>query len=117
MLSTRKDYAYCASQYARYGLTDTAEEMISLLNILEAHGETLESLHETEGDIFCNMCILKDEITEREIAEGLQQCNRFIPFAELEDYIHAEEENGQTMEDIMNGLTRTTDGYVETLLV
>ena len=126
ILSNSKQYNYAISNYDKYNLGLQSEyEMMSLLNKLEGHGETLDSLHECNYNEFCDMVFDNcRNFTDAEIAEGVMECNAF--FTSKEQYL---EWTNETTEDLKflsemwdnqlkNGsIVKTTDGYVELCIV
>lgn len=125
--SNSKQYNHIISNYDKYNLSlDSQEDMLRLLNILEAHGETLDSLHDCRGqfDGFCNKVNVYDDIvTDAELADGILATNAFYKSKEeflscylddddYQDYVELWEDN------IKHGDTiQTTDGYVEINIV
>lgn len=115
-----------------YDLVDTKEEFIALLNILQAVGENLDSLHDVAfigENEFCDIIHKGYWETDREVVETLFEFCTFYTEQEFienildrrEDY-ESEEEYVEDMrleasDDPNDGnndcqITRTEDGYV-----
>lgn len=75
--SSWRRYCYAVANWSEYDLVDTKEQFIALMNILEAHGENLDSLHNCE-DEFCGI-IFSNPGTDRDIVRGLFEYNSFFP--------------------------------------
>ena len=124
---------YILEHWNEYNLTDTRAEFIALLNILDAHGETIDSLHAVAlngEDLFCG--IYHGFENDRDTVSTLFEYNQFIADAwEIQDIIETRladytdaygKEEADTeikamyCDDIYCDelITRTTDGYVYT---
>lgn len=104
------------------GIVDSQEDMLKLINILDAHKEDLKSLQEFvayQDDAFCGFIWVDLPDTEREVAELLFEHNRF--YRKWEDLLTAciEACMGTEMnfEEYMSGedIRKTPDGYVRVL--
>lgn len=99
-------------------ITDSYDESLELLNILEKHGETLESLYDacTEGS--CNFCdILMNNITSaRDVVKALKEYNVFLKGEEqfLEYIDKLSKDSGVSAEEYKDSIdwAKTSDGYV-----
>lgn len=79
-----KQRLYILSHWQDYDLVDSRGEMIKLLNVLEVHGETLDSLHNSTGE-FCG--IYMDYVDDRSVVKALFEHNLFFATRyELERY-------------------------------
>lgn len=70
---------YVLSHWNEYNLVDSQEEMLKLLNILEAHEENLDSLHDISmgnTEWLCGILFL-DAPTDREVKKVLFEYNAF----------------------------------------
>ena len=121
--------AYTVRNWASYGLTDTKKDFIALLNILQACGENLDSLHDAyfNGinefcDILHNGCWESD----RAVADALFEFCSFYTEQEFIDWLlekredyddpgeYVEDMRVDASDDIFNDvqIIRTEDGYV-----
>lgn len=130
-------YNYMLKHWKEYNLTDTKEDFIALLNILEAHGETIDSLHHAVFncyDFFCDYWFC-DVQNDRDAVEVIFNFNRFIDnvedlkeflYEELQDlrdddYFTREEQDRIFKEDYCDDenpdsiITKTRDGYVHSV--
>ncbi|MEY8352568.1 hypothetical protein AALB39_04335 [Lachnospiraceae bacterium 54-53] len=102
---------HIAQNYAAYELgINSPAEMLILLNILEAHNETLEDIANFTSHAVDN--IFKRDITRKDIVEALMECNVFFD-GENDEFLQDREpdflENG-----LASGrIAKTTNGYVE----
>lgn len=123
LVSNSKQYNYIISNYDKYNLGLQSEyEMMSLLNKLEGHGETLDSLHYCDYNGFCNIMFSDNygELTDERIADAVDECNSFFPSKQT--YLEWTETEGEDLQilsemwddSIASGnIVKTTDGYVE----
>lgn len=113
---------YILDHWQQYNIVDSREEMFSLLNILEAHNETLDSMHDvymgnTEFccSIFYNMGVSSD----RETVKAIFDHNVFYTSydAMIQAYKEAAEEEETTLEEYMEfeDIRQTSNGYVRVL--
>lgn len=118
-------YQYSIDNYKKYGIECIRSElsMLGLLNILEAYGENLDSLHNTDGYDFCDVffCNTHEELTDSRIAEAVLECNMF--YRHIDDLICTESDVCESWEEVVTNvkealsndedLVKTTDGYVK----
>lgn len=106
---------YIVRNFNKYGIRGikSADDMIELLNILQAHDETLESFHGGHSE-FCG--IFGDMPDDNETYKALIEFNCF--YRTLEEYLEIARENaeydGLTIEEYTEyeTLYQTEDGYV-----
>ena len=98
-------YNQIAQNYVAYDIgINSPADMIALLNILEAHGETLEDIANFTSHAISN--IFKPDITRRDIVEALMECNVFF---DGNDCDFGYMESGLASMKVI----KTTNGYVE----
>ena len=120
---------YAIAHWRSYDLTDTEQDFIALLNILQACGESLDSLHGTlingENE-FCDILHNGCWESDREIADALFEFCTFYTEEEFIDWIlekredydvpeeYVEDMRIDAADDIFNDVqvTKTEDGYV-----
>lgn len=102
-MTTLQQYYNIADNYKKYNLVDTKEDMIALLNILEAHKETLDSLHNAE-DSFCS--IYGNWKSDRDVVNALFEYNAFYT---------SEKEFFQTMEENAKDNQETFEEYIQNI--
>lgn len=125
-----KKRAFIIDNWRAYNLTDTRREFIALLNILDAHGETIDSLHEVcTNDLFCGIFYNGEIENDRDVVAALMLNNSFYTPDSFPAYIaeiidnsryngETPAETAETVRTILNEgdgstlVTRTTDGYV-----
>lgn len=128
--SNSKKYNYIISNYNQYnlGLKDK-NDMLILLNKLEAYNETLDSLHDCNGfmDGYCDLVVTSQDgfYTDEHIANAVNETNAF--FESKEKYLEFTEVDNQedlqflsTLWDELvecGSIVKTTDGYVELAIV
>jgi hypothetical protein len=64
----------------KYNLVNTKEDMLALLNILEAHKETLDSLHDVimgNSQWVCSIFFYPIPATDKEVVNGIMMHNSF----------------------------------------
>lgn len=111
----RKDYIL--ENWQSYNIVDTQDEMKKLLNILEAHGENLDTFHvATSG--FCG--IYGEFADDKDTVQTLFAFNYFYNNREEMEAImreDAEEVCGITLEEYLEGedIRETSDGLVRVL--
>lgn len=74
-----KQRDYIIKHWKKYNLTDTKEEFVALLNILESYGETIDSLHNTtlnDTKVFCG--IVGEFANDRDTVAALFEFNTFL---------------------------------------
>jgi hypothetical protein len=120
---------YLVKNWKKYNVADTEEDFIALLNILQACGESLDSLHDAffnGSDEFCDIYHGKSWESDREVADTLLEFCTFYKekgFIDMilgrrEDYETSAEWSeaifGATSDDNVNDtqITKTEDGYV-----
>lgn len=120
---------YLVKNWKKYNVADTEEDFIALLNILQACGESLDSLHDAffnGSDEFCDIYHGKSWESDREIADALCEFCSFYMEKEFIDMIldrRADYETSAewseaifdaTSDDNVNDtqITKTEDGYV-----
>ena len=123
---------WATDHWKDYGLADSKKDFLALLNILQACGENLDSLHDVclnGSREFCDIVSTYGWGSDREVADALlQYCSFFTQdeFMELilecrEDYETQEEyveamrrEASDEPEDFSDvQITKTEDGYVK----
>ena len=123
--------AYLMKNWYRYNLTDTNEEFLDLLNILQACGESIETLHETVfngGDEFCDIVHSGPWESDRQVVDALFEYCAFYKDKDFIDMIldrrndyntskeWADDIIDEARDDIDGNndvqITRTEDGYV-----
>lgn len=123
---------YLVKNWRNYHVTDTKEEFIALLNILQACGENLDSLHDvcvngiTE---FCDIVHFSGWESDRDVADTLFEFCAFYREKDFIDMILDQVENYDNVNewalaiidearDDVNGnndvqISKTEDGYVK----
>ena len=110
-----KTYNHIAQNYAAYELElNSPEEMLTLLNILEAHGESLEDIANYTSHAIDN--IFNSDITRKDIVQALMECNVFFD-GENSDYLQDREVNFLKSGLASGRIFKTTNGYVEINIV
>ena len=125
-----KKRAFIIDNWRAYNLTDTRREFIALLNILDAHGETVDSLHDVcTGGLFCGIFYNGEIESDRDVVEGLFLNNEFYTPESFPAFVNGviedscyegdtPAETAEKVREILNDgdgsaiVTRTTDGYV-----
>lgn len=77
---SKKMKEYILSNWKSYNVVDSREEMVKLLNILEAHNETLDSLHDVifnNHEFFCGIYFNSGPKTDRDVVKTLYAYNCF----------------------------------------
>lgn len=106
------------SHWNEYNLVDSAEEMLKLLNILEAHDETLESLHDISMGNTRWLCeIYFDKApTDREIKDTLFMYHSFYKNKEelVRSYVFDAAEDDELFEEYIRYETilESSDGFI-----
>lgn len=104
-------YNHIAQNYAAYELgLNSPEEMLTLLNILEAHDESLEDIANYTSHAIDN--IFKSDITRKDIVQALMECNVFFD-AKNSDYLQDREADFLESGLASGRIIKTTNGYVE----
>ncbi len=104
-------YNQIAQNYAAYDLgINSPAEMLTLLNILEAHGEALEDIANFTSHAIGN--IFKPDITRKDIVQTLMECNVFFDEKNSE-YLQDREADFLESGLVSGRIIKTTNGYVE----
>ena len=110
---------YILSNWDKYNVVDSREKMLSLLNVLEAHNENLDTLHDIvmgNTDMLAGIWITSNPQTDREVVKILYEYNYFFKTEEeLHSYIrNIAEECDLTFEECLESedVVKTQDGYV-----
>lgn len=108
---------YILKSWAAYRVADTKEEFVALLNILQACGENLDSLHNAvfnEHFEFCDIYHGGAWDSDRELADSLREFCTFYTEKEFIDMILERRENYDTSaewaEEIQSETTDEPDG-------
>ena len=127
-----KQREYILNNYNQYGIEDikTKEDMIVLLNILEAHDETLDGLHDVQPyDMFCDIFFNYSGVDDNYVYNTLFEYNIFYASKKalvdglresFEEYDEIKTLDDDELIDYISEnwddvITKTTDGYVRTL--
>ena len=119
--------SYCIKHWQDYKIVDTKEDFIKLLNILEAHGENLDTFANAviNGLPFCRY--LEAYPDYREEAQFLLSCHSLLTPDELgqmlTEFMEEEKEGGYYDEEMFKRtygdcefsdimIEKTTDGYI-----
>ena len=107
---------YILENWKRYDVVDTRERMIALLNILEAHGETLDSFLRAS----CSFCGIEGIFSDdRDKTQTLFDHNCYYKNMEELNKICAEDAEcaGMTLEEFLEDedIRKTSDGLVRVL--
>ncbi len=122
---------YLIKNWRKYRVADTKEDFIALLNILQACGENLDSLHDAYingADEFCDIVRWAGWDSDQDVANTLFEFCTFYREKDFIDMILERREDYDTSEewanDIINEasddinacsdvqITKTDDGYV-----
>lgn len=105
--------------WGKYKIVSSQKDMVALLNILEAHGETLDSLHDVtigNSDWVCSICFSPENITDRDVAKGIMMHNSFYKTHDELMQVMAEnaEDAEVSLEEYLKqqDIRTTSDGYV-----
>ncbi len=122
---------YLVSNWEKYDIVDTKDDFVALLNILQACGEHLDSLHDVCANGRIEFCDIYCEgwSTDREVVESLLNFCTFYTEQEFIDMILNEKENYDDMSEYVEEMrreatddpsgnndvqiTKTEDGYVK----
>ena len=108
-------YDKISQNYVAYDIgIDSSAEMLDLLNILEAHGETLEGIANFTSHAISN--IFKPNITRKDIVEALMECNVFFD-GESSEYLQDREADFLESRLASGKIIRTTSDYVEVNII
>ena len=112
---------YILSNWKAYGIAESEEEMKKILNILEAHDETLDSMHDASmgnRDECCGIFFEPGE-DDRTVVKVLYDFNIFYPSLEemRKAYEELTEDTDETVAEFVESedIRKTTDGYVRVL--
>ena len=119
---------YIMAHWVEYNLADTKEDFLALLNILESMDENIDTLHNAVFNGYDEFAgyYIADCATDREAVDVLLYFNRFMTVEELKVFLYDSiEYDGMEMtkecycdNDFSDDrITRTTDGYVHTIMV
>lgn len=104
---------YIVSHWEKYNLTDSREDFIALVNVLQACGESIESLHEAfiNGDYeYCDIYHGEAWDDEREIVNALFEYSTFYTEAEFINYMIERQADYDSMEEYTEAIRdETTD--------
>lgn len=110
---------YTLANWEKYNLVNSHEEMVKLLNILEAHGESIETLHEAENE-FCGISRNGGNFeNDKDTVRALYEFNEF--YADKEEFyeimIILAEDAGLSVSEFMEDedIRETADGIVRVL--
>lgn len=110
------------SKWHIYNMVDNSKEMFELVNILEAHGESPESLQEfvaSKEDVFCGFVWIDLPDNEYEVSKLLFDHNRFYQTKEalLSACCLEKEDTDMTLAEFLAGedIYKTSGGYVRIL--
>lgn len=112
---------YTLENWGKYNLTDSKQEFIALLNILEAREETLDSLHDVVFNSYNNFCGITGSCwkSDRDVVKTLFDFHQF--FTSKEEFDSVMKENAEnsdcTLEEFIEGedIRYTSDGIVRVL--
>lgn len=119
-LSFEKRHSYMLKNWQSYNVVDSEEDFTILLNMLEANGETLDSLHHTyfNGlDEFMGIIGFWD--SDRDIASAVFEFNIFYKDIEelalcvIENAWFDDIEVSELIDDMLPNLKKTYNGYVQ----
>ena len=99
--------AYKVSNWDKYKVAKSQQEFISLLNILQACDETLDSLHSAyfNGyDIFADIYREGGWGSDREIVESLYEFCKFFTESEFIDYILEQRDNYESEAEYVDAM-------------
>lgn len=111
---------YIMEHWNEYNIVDSKEDMLKLLNILDAHGENLDKMHDLYmgNTAFCCQIYFNmgGVSSDRETVSVLFDYHVFFTTYEsmIEWYKERAEEMEMTLEDFMEyeDIRKTEDGYV-----
>ena len=114
---------YILNNWEAYNIVDSQEEMIKVLNILEAHNENLDTMHDVimgNTEWLCGILIGSAPSTDGEVKDILYDFNCFYKtMEELKEDIRelAEECCNQSVDEFLEfeDIRQTSDGFVRVL--
>lgn len=126
--------AYQIRNWKKYNITDTKKDFIAVLNILEAHGENLDTLHDAAFNGFTSFCGIVGRFeNDRDTVRALFEFNTFYDnpadlaaliyyrIEDLKDDYTREEIDAEIKatfcddENPDDMIIRTADGYVHSV--
>lgn len=111
-----KRRAYMLNNWQAYNLTDTKEEFISLLNVCEAVGETIDSIHDAYiNGGFCGISACDEWNDEREIVDSLLYFSTFYTVEDFKERLY-EELNFAYEYDNEHGGNEETESFIHTYI-
>ena len=117
-----KQKQFFLNSWQQYNIVDSREQMLALLNILEAHGENLDTMHDIymgNSDFCCSIFYNMGVSSDRETVQAIFEHNVFYTSydAMIAAYQEAADEEETTLEEYMEyeDIRKTTDGYVRVL--
>lgn len=115
---------YILNNWNAYDIVDSIEEMLVLLNILEAHKENLDSLHDVPYQGYTEFCgIVGTYEDDRDVVSALFEHDVFYETMEdlhrviMEDIECSYNDGEMTLEEYLEteDIRKTSDGYVRVL--
>lgn len=116
---------YVLSHWNQYNMVDSQEEMVEVLNILEAHDENLDTLHDVvmgNTKWLCGIWINSHPQTDREVKDILYEYNIFYRTYEelknsecLKEYAENFEMDIEEYCEKYADIRKTSDGFVRVL--
>lgn len=106
------------SHWNEYNLVNSEEEMLKLLNILEAHEENLDTLHDISMGNTSWLCgiLFNNAPTDREVKDDLFEYNAFYKSKKelIQAYVICSAENDEIFEECIQYelILESSDGYV-----
>lgn len=124
-----KQKNYILDNCDKYGIKNeqgellNREKMLALLNILEVHGQTLDSFHDVAFNGYSEFCEIVGRFeNDSDVYRALLEFNVFIPRKEFPDFMVNEYENAifcgfDSVEQYFDteDLRESTDGFVNVL--
>ena len=118
----QKQKKYILAHWKGYDMVDSEAEMKKVLNILEAHNETLDGLYDVvigNTNMFCGIWMNSNPDTAREVKDILYQFNIFYNNKEeMQEAVKEDaEDSGMTIEEFLSteDIRETSDGLVRIL--
>ena len=113
---------YILSHWNQYNMVDSREEMVKVLNILEAHNENLDTMHDIvmgNTEWLCGIWMTSNPQTDREVKEILYDFNCFYRTMEemRESVREMAEDCEMTVDEFLEteDIRKTSDGFVRIL--
>jgi len=101
---------YVLANWQKYNMVDSKEEMLKLINVLQAHNETLDSLHDVtigNRNEICGIYITSSPQTDREVKEIIFEHNCF--YSDMDEVREALKEIAEDYEVSIESLLKTED--------